>query len=210
MMRVTAVVTAVLAMGMACCAAEEAKEAKEEGFVPLFDGTSLDGWKASENAKAVSVRDGMICLEGGRSHLFYVGDVEKHDFKSFELKADVMTTPGSNSGIYFHTAYLARGWPRKGMECQVNNSHRDRKRTGSLYNIVNVFKAPAKDNVWFEYHIIVAGKRVVIKIDGKVVMEYAETEKSRRKLSRGTFALQAHDPRSKVYYKNIRVKPLAD
>ena len=87
MMRVTAVVTAVLAMGMACCAAEEPKEAKEEGFVPLFDGTSLDGWKASENAKVVSVRDGMICLEGGRSHLFYVGDVEKHDFKRLPFLA---------------------------------------------------------------------------------------------------------------------------
>ncbi len=191
-----------LAASLAC--------AGEEGWISLFDGKTLNGWKASENQKVFSVRDGMICAEGGRSHLFYVGPVCNHDFKNFEFKADVMTTPGSNSGIYFHTQYQDRGWPAKGLEAQVNNSHRDPKRTGSLYNVVNVFEAPAKDNEWFNYHIIVKGKRVVIKINGKTVVDYTEPPNARRRLSHGTFALQGHDPKSKVYYKNIMVKPLPD
>ena len=181
----------------------------EEGWISLFDGRSLEGWKAGENASTFSVVDGAIVAHGPRSHLFYVGPVQDHSFKNFELKADVMTTPGSNSGIYFHTNYQQSGWPRTGFECQVNNTHRDPKRTGSLYNVKNVRQTTAKDNQWFVYHITVNGKRVVIRIDGKVVVDYAEPDDTHR-LSNGTFALQGHDPRSKVYYKNILVKPLAD
>jgi len=184
---------------------------EEEGWISLFDGKSLDGWKASERAESFSVRDGMICVESGRSHLFYVGPVCDHNFKNFELKLDVMTRPGSNSGVYFHTEFQPNGWPRKGFECQVNNSHRDPKRTGSIYNIKNVMhNSPAKDNVWWNYHIIVKGMHVTIKVDGKVVNDYTFPDDARRKPTSGTICLQAHDPRSRVYYKNIKIKPLPD
>src|SRR5215471_14229312 len=100
------------------------------GWISLFDGKSLEGWKASDEEGTFSVQDGMIVVHGPRSHLYYVGNVGNHDFKNFEFKAEVMTTPGSNSGIYFHTAYQDKGWPDKGFEVQVNNSHTDWKRTG--------------------------------------------------------------------------------
>ena len=82
----------------------------EEGFVSLFDGKTLDGWKVGENADVFQVRDGMIVMEcpatiHSPAHLFYVGDVSHHDFKNFDLRVDVMTFPGANSGIYFHTKY---------------------------------------------------------------------------------------------------------
>ena len=110
--------------------------AQDAGWVSLFDGKSLDGWKVGENAASFSVADGAIVVNGPRAHLYYVGPVGNHDFKNFEFKADVMTTPGSNSGIYFHTAYQEGGWPSKGYEVQVNNSHTDPKRTAGLYAIV--------------------------------------------------------------------------
>ncbi|NQT87057.1 DUF1080 domain-containing protein [bacterium] len=186
-----------------------AGEADKDGWVTIFDGKSLDGWKASEKTESFSVRDGMICVENGRSHLFYDGPVGGHDFKNVEWMLDVMTKAGANSGLYFHTKYQARGWP-SGFECQVNNTHRDPKRTASLYNIVNVLKAPAKDDVWFNYHIIVKGKTVTVKIDGKAAMEYTQPDDAKKKLSHGTVAIQAHDPKSRIYYKNIKIKPLAD
>ena len=207
-MRRLVAVAAMLVLGVSCVAAEKAEV--EEGFVSIFDGKTLEGWKASGNAKSWSARDGMLCAEGPRSHLFYVGEVGKADFKNFELKAEVMTRRGSNSGIYFHTKWQDRGWPGQGFECQVNNTHGDWKKTGSLYNIVNVRKAPAKDDVWFTYHITVAGKAVTIQIDGKTVMEYTEPANAKRKLSSGTIALQAHDPKSRVYYRNLRIKPLPE
>ena len=180
----------------------------------LFDGKSLDGWRASENKDTFTVRDGMIVVDGPRSHLFYVGPVENGDFKNFEIKADVMTKPGSNSGIYFHTEYQETGWPDKGYEVQVNNSHKDWRRTGGLYGVEDVRQSPAEDNQWFTEHIIVQDKRIIIKVNGQTTVDYTEPENVSypkfpgRKVAGGTFALQGHDPKSVVYFKNIMVRPL--
>lgn len=187
---------------------------KEEGWISLFDGNTLNGWKASEeNKDTFSVRDGMIVVDGPRSHLFYVGPVENADFKNFEIKAEVMTKPRANSGIYFHTKYQKRGWPNKGYEVQVNNTHSDWRKTGSLYGIKDVRGSSAKDDQWFTEHIIVQGKQIIIKVNGQTTVDYIEPEdvarsNRGRKISSGTFALQGHDPKSVIYYKNIMVKPL--
>jgi hypothetical protein len=183
------------------------------GWKSLFDGKTLNGWKASENKDTFTVKDGMIVAHGPRSHLFYIGPVNNADFKDFEFKADVMTTPGSNSGIYFHTAYQETGWPDKGYECQVNTTHTDRKKTGGLYGVQDVMdNAPSKDDEWFSYYIKVEGKHIIIKIDDKTTVDWTEPEDwpstSGRRISRGTFCLQGHDPKSTVYYKKIMVKPL--
>jgi len=191
--------------------------APSESWIPLFDGKSLSGWEASDKEGTFSVQDGMIVVNGPRSHLYYVGPVEHHNFKNFELKADVRTTPGSNSGIYFHTAYQEQGWPDKGFEVQVNNSHTDWKRTGGLYDIKDVREAPAADNEWFTERISVQGKHIRTYVNDKLIVDYTEPANVTppenhpgRILSSGTFALQGHDPKSKVFYKNIMVRPLPD
>lgn len=186
-------------------------------WIKIFDGKTLNGWKANENPDTFKVENGMIVVNGPRSHLFYDGKVMNHNFKNFEWKADVMTTQGSNSGMYFHTEFLEKGWPAKGYEVQVNNTHTDPKKTGGLYGIKDVFEAPAKDDEWFTQHIIVRGKHIVVKVNGKVTVDYTEPENAERPkgmegrlLSSGTFALQGHDPKSKVMFKNIMVMPLPD
>ncbi len=189
-----------------------------DGWLSLFNGNSLAGWKVGENANAFRADSGMIIVKGNVAHLFYEGEVHHHDFKNFEFKADVLTTMGSNSGIYFHTAYQENSWPKKGYEVQVNNSHTDWRRTGSLYGISDVKEVYVNDGEWYTEYIQVMGKRVVIKINDKTVVDYTEPENVLRQrgndtgrvLSSGTFALQGHDPKSKVYFKNIMVKPLAD
>jgi hypothetical protein len=186
-----------------------------DGFISLFDGKSLEGWTPSENKETWHIEDSCLVSGGKRSHLFYSGPVNDHDFKNFELKADVLTKPGSNSGIYFHTEYQEKDWPFKGYEAQVNNTHTDWKRTGGLYDVVDLREAPAKDDEWFEYDILVQDKHIVLKINDKTTVDYTEPEggpkvkeKPGRMLSHGTIALQGHDPGSKVYFKNIRIKPL--
>lgn len=201
------VATCILALLLPAMAL--AAEADEDGWITLFDGTSLEGWKATEKAESFEVRDGVLCVEDGRSHLFYVGPVEDHDFTNFEFKAEVMTTPGSNSGVFFRTKYQARGWPHEGYEAQVNTTHGDPVKTGSIYHVSDVKTAPSKDNEWFTYHIIARGRHITLKVDGKTVNDYTEPADKRRRAS-GTFAIQGHDPKSKVYYKDIRVKPLPD
>jgi Domain of Unknown Function (DUF1080). len=185
----------------------------EAGFKPLMDGKTFAGWKTTaENPDTFKIEDGAFVARGERCHLFYVGD--EQPFKNFHLKVDVMTEPNSNGGIYFHTKYQERGWPKGGFECQVNNTQGDWKKTGSLYDLVNVSQSLARDNQWWTQEIIVEGNRVTVKVDGKIVLQYNEPPGAQagkdfeRKLSEGTFALQAHDPKSVVRYKNIRVKRL--
>src|SRR5690606_8483967 len=112
----------------------------------LWNGKNLDEWKFSEKPGTFSIVDGAIQVFGPRSHLYYVGPVANHDFKNFEFQAKVMTTKGSNSGIYFHTAYQETGFPDKGFEVQVNNSHTDWKRTAGLYDIVDTRETYVKDD----------------------------------------------------------------
>jgi hypothetical protein len=191
------------------------KKMTQDGWISLFDGKSLKGWKVGNNASTFSVDSGMIIVNGPTAHLFYDGDVNQHNFKNFEFKAQVMTTPGSNSGIYFHSVYQEKSWPEKGFEVQVNNSHTDWKRTGSLYDIQDIKEVYVKDYEWFTEYIKVEGKHVIVKINDKQVVDYTEPENvkipddhSGRIISSGTFALQGHDPKSKVYFKDIMVKPL--
>ena len=187
------------------------------GWISLFDGQSLHGWKVGNNASTFTVENGVIAVNGNVAHLFYDGPVNDHSFKNFELKLDIMTTAGSNSGVYFHTQYQESGWPQKGYEVQVNNSHTDWRRSGSLWAIDDVKETYAKDNEWYTMYIKVKGKKITVKINDKKVVDYTEPENVQRSeglkgrvLSSGTFALQGHDPKSKVYFKNIKVKVLPD
>jgi hypothetical protein len=217
----------------------------EEGFVSLFDGKTLNGWKVGDNATLFHVEDGMIVMDCPAdnhrpAHLFYDGDVNGHTFKNFDLRVDVMTYPGANSGIYFHTEFQNAGFPSKGLECQVDNSHSDWRRTGSLYGLINLTwgpekpsadnkqtvvylaNAPVKDEAWYTQEIICRNGVVTVKLNGQPMFTYQITDAdSVHRLSsgatwlpQGTFALQGHPPMpghiSKVGFKNIRVKVLPD
>ena len=184
-------------------------------WISLFDGESLEGWTASEDRETFRVEDGLIVAHGPRSHLYYTGPVADHDFKNFELEVEVLTTPGSNSGIYFHTEFQDEGWPARGYEAQVNNSHTDPRLTGSLYGIEDVLEKKVRDNEWFVQRISVRDRRILIQVNRETVVDYTEPEDPQRPedmggrlLSSGTIALQGHDPGSKVFYREVRVKLL--
>jgi len=205
-------------------AADTDQSSQQAGpWVELFDGKSLDGWKASEATDSFYVKDGCIVADGKpRSHLFYMADPKP--FKNFELEAEVKTEPGANSGIYFHTQYQDRDWPNKGYEAQIATTYpNEPRRTGSLYGIVDLKDPPVKDNEWFKYYIKVDGKHIVLKLDDKTVVDYTEPDEPPkfqgrdRRLSEGTFALQAH-PRAKgtdenngrTYFRSVKVRRLPD
>jgi len=213
---------------------EPAAASSTDGFVDLFNGKDLTGWTPSkENPESFSVEDGKLIVKGGRSHLFYTGDVNGGKFKNFELKVRAKTFPGANSGVYFHTEMQDEGWPNKGYECQVNSTHKDPKKTGSLYAVKNIVvlkegqeppkggeheireRAPSTDGEWFDYHITVKGKHIHIQVNGETTVEYTEPDGGAgtsnfagRKLSEGTFGIQAHDPESEVHYEKWAVKVL--
>jgi hypothetical protein len=214
-----AVVAAMAAGLRADDKAADVQAADEAGFVSLWNGKDLSEWKIGKNADSWSVKDGEMVVHGnGPAHLFYDGPVQNHDFKNFHLKAEVLTFPHANSGIYFHTQFQEEGWPAQGFEAQVNQTHPDPKKTGGLYAVKDVMNVPpAEDGKWFVYEIIVEGKHVVLKVDGKVTTDWTEPTPPAppagmpgRVIGHGTIALQGHDPGSEVHYKNIRIKALPD
>src|SRR5688572_17478056 len=201
---------------------QEKQQVESDAWIELFNGKDLSGWKANENPESFKVVDGMIVANGLRSHLFYLGDgKDSASFKNFELSMDIMTYPLANSGIYFHTGHQKEGWLNRGYEVQVNSTHRgagdykEVKKGGSLYGIRNLYKAYTKDSAWYNFNIRVQGKRVEIKINDQLVVDYTEPaipsrQQSKKVFSSGTFALQGHDPESTVLFKNIKVRVLND
>jgi len=187
-------------------------QSSDDDWISLFDGQTFNNWSAAENPETFSIEDGMIVVDGPRAHLFYNGPVENHNFDDFVFKTDIMTMENANSGIFFHTQYQEEGWPAHGYEAQINNSYDpDPRRTASLYNVDDNTEITFPDNEWFTMTIRVEGQHITIMVNDEVITDHTEPEdvdRGTNVLSSGTFALQGHDPDSKVYFKNIRVKPL--
>ncbi|MCP4891003.1 MAG: DUF1080 domain-containing protein [Planctomycetaceae bacterium] len=205
----------LMALIVACCcsttfAADNSLTDAEtkDGWIQLFNGKDLTGWKHDQwNPESISVEDGVIKCNGEPTMIYYVG--KGNQMKDFHLIADVMTKPGANGGIFFHTKYQDKGWPI-GHEAQINMTQGDPVKTGSVYIVKKHLEAPAKDNEWFKYEVIVRGNTVETKVNDKTIVIYEEPAdvKGSRKLSTGTIGIQAHDPGSVVLLKNIKVKPL--
>jgi len=209
----TLLATALFAFATGSAIPNEPGASDNAGWIQMFNGTDLAGWKVSEeNPGSFKVEDGMLIVDGPRAHLFYTGPDGEAEMRDFEFEAEIKTFPNANSGIFFHTRWQADGWPAHGYEAQVNATHKDKRKTGSVYNVKDVENdAPHKDEEWFTYNVRVEGKRIVIKVNGEVVNDYTEPEDPghpKRRLGTGTIAIQAHDPESVIHYRNIRYRPL--
>lgn len=214
------VLACLVLMGMTRAAEPEA------GWRQLFNGRDLTGWEANADAGAFTVVDGVIKAHAthprNRGHLFFVGAGQGGDekFRNFELVAVVRGEPGSNSGIFFHTDRATRDGVlhlRNGYELQLSSSPQEKRKTGSLYAVVDLATSPVDESQWFTARLRVEGQRIQIWINEKPVVDYTEPpnpvrppERSGRLLRRegGAIALQAHDDRSTFYFREIRVRPL--
>jgi hypothetical protein len=197
----------VFLIGLTVVASESsADEGGQGAWKVVFDGKSLAGWKANEHPEDWTIEDGVLVGRGPRSHLFYVAE----EVRDFELKAEAMISRGGNSGIYFHVKFHEPGWFYDGHEVQINNTHADPVRTGSLWGVVKLHESPAKDNEWFRVNVRVQGRNVMVRINDKLVVDYDEPAgiPGPRHVGKGYFALQQHDPTGVVRFRNIMFKPL--
>ncbi len=195
-------------------------------WISLFNGKDLSGWRANQLPDSFSVMGGAIkahCREASqKSHLFYVGDRKEGlvRFKDFEFEATVRSEPGSNSGIFFHTDMTPRDAKhhlRNGYEVQLNSSAKEKRKTGSLYAVVDLAESPVDETKWFKVRIRVDGKRIVVHLNDRQVIEYTEPPNPKRPKNRegrllnpegGAIALQGHDPNSVFYFKDLRIRRL--
>ena len=214
------IATLLLALGILVTAqtavvAQLTEEMKRDGWVAIFDGTTLEGWKPNEpgSSGGFKVENGAIVGFGNKNHLYYVGE----EYQNFELKIDVNINKGGNAGVYVKSQWQDNAWPTTGFELQVNSSHGDPQKTGTIYNIVKIFKAPHGDDEWFTYHIICRGNEIEVKVNDETLYVYVDqsrsrgaeiTEQTKRISQSGYIALQQHDPGSIGQFKNIFVKKL--
>ena len=211
----------VLAAG---CASSSPAPAGE--WQSLFNGRDLTGWRANVMPEAFRVVDGVIRVNAPResAHLFYVGtgDPALARFTNFELEATARAEPNANSGIFFHTdtsVSNAKNHLAKGYEVQLNSTEREPRKTGSLYAVVDLNRSPIDETKWFRVRIRVDHKRIGIFLNDSLVVDYTEPDNVQRPPDRagrlldprgGSIALQAHDPGSVFYFRDIRIRRLPD
>ena len=143
-----------------------------DGWRVLFNGRDLTGWKSNVYPDSWSVVDGALRARATResSHLFFVGERAEgfERFKDFELEVVARSEPNSNGGIFIHTDHTTHSPARrlsKGSEIQLNSSEREKRKTGSLYAVVDLPTSPVDETKWFTTLITVRGKRITVQLD---------------------------------------------
>ncbi len=184
--------------------------AQEEKWIALFDGKSLAGWEKVGQEKSLwEVTDGAIQGSGPASMLVCT----QGPYKNFRYRAEVKINDKGNSGLYFRTT--AKPGFSDGYEAQIDSTHTDPIRTGSLYGFCHVYPQHVKPDTWFTYELEVRDDvwrgremtRIKITIDGNELYEYLDFAKT---FKSGHFAFQQHDPGSRVAIRKVEVMPLAD
>jgi hypothetical protein len=190
---------ACLALVISAVSGQDTPTPGKDGWISMFDGKTLDGWKANERPESWKVVDGAIVGDGPVSHLFWM----KQECENCEFRAEVKLNHSGNSGMYFRTAF-GPGFPR-GYESQVENTSPDPQKTGSLYGIARVTEQLIQDDTWWTQHIIAQGNHIIIKVNGKTVVD---TKDERNRYTKGYLALQQHNAGSVVQYRNLMMRPL--
>ncbi len=184
--------------------------ADDAAWIPLFDGKSLEGWeKVGQEASVWEVKEGAICGSGPASMLVCT----KGPYKNFRYRAEIKINDGGNSGMYFRTTRQPRF--TDGYEAQIDSTHTDPIRTGSLYGMCHVYQQLVKPDAWFNYELEVRDDvwrgrkttRIKVTVDGNELYEYLDFALT---FKEGHFAFQQHDPRSRVEIRKVEVLPLAD
>jgi hypothetical protein len=217
---------------LAFAAPGDAQDKADDKWTPLFNGKDLSGWKLHpkpsgsieevitkekdgkviafegklKDGKTVTlwkVEDGILIGAGPPSHLFS----QRDDYENFHYRIEAQINDKGNSGQYFRTQF-GPNFP-KGYEAQINSTHGDKIRTGSLYmpsiKEVIVLEQLHKPDTWFTQEVIVNGNHIQIIVDGKKTVDFKDEKNT---YAKGHFALQGHDPGTTVKFKKIEVKEL--
>ena len=189
---------ALLCAGAACGIAA-AQQPGSGGWVSMFDGKTLEGWKPNQNGQSWSVRNGEIVGDGPVSHLFWT----VRECENCQFRAEVKLNHSGNSGMYIRAAF-GPGFP-KGYEAQVENTSPDPQKTGSLYGFSKVLEQLIPDDTWWTQDVTADGNHIVIKVNDKIVTDFVDTKNT---YTKGYLALQQHNQGSVVEYRNLMMRPL--
>lgn len=185
------------------------QEERDEGFVPLFDGKTLDGWHY--DPKYWKVENGFIVGNSG-----YKGLKEgtyaicPKVYSDFVLRFTVGLR-GGNSGMQFRSkeypGYSVAGFQADIAPLAYGNLHEQYGRQRLVDGWTGKGEEAVNLRDFNDMEIIAQGPRVIIKVNGITTVDYTETDASVP--LEGIIALQLHDHElMEVLFTNIRIKPL--
>ena len=166
-------------------------------WTKLLGDADLSRWAKTGIAKW-DLKDGVLIGSGGKGYIF----TPRNDYTDFELRAKVLLAKGGNSGIFFRAAEPAEN-KLKGYEAQINHSHKDPVRTGSLYKIADVTAKLVPDEGWFDLLLIADGDRIQVLVNGALTADVRNAD-----FAKGHFAFQQHVEGSEVQLKDVEVLEL--
>jgi len=167
-----------------------------DGWLLLFDGETLFGWKASSEVDW-RIADGTLEAVQGDTGLLHTTT----QFSDFELRCDFKAGSDTNSGIFLRTSPKPPG-PMSGCyELNIASSAQSPFPTGSLVGRKQG-KFSFADNRWHTYHIVATGGHFLVRLDGKPVLDW----KDPKPLGRGYIGLQKNE--GPVAFRNIKLRPL--
>ncbi|HEY2017937.1 MAG TPA: DUF1080 domain-containing protein [Bryobacteraceae bacterium] len=193
------IVALLLAASVAIAADQGAPTPGKDGWISMFDGKTLDGWKANGSPESWKVVNGAIVGDGPTSHLFWM----VQECGNCEFRAEVKLNHSGNSGMYVRAAF-GPGFP-KGYESQVENTSPDPQKTGGLYGFSKVLEQLIPDDTWWTQDVTITGNHIVIKVNGKVTTDFVDEKNT---YTKGYLALQQHNPGSVVQFRNLMMRPL--
>jgi hypothetical protein len=200
----------VLIAAAICLLSASLATAAEDQWISLFDGKTLTNWeKIGDQASVWEVKDGAISGSGPASMLVCT----KGPYKNFRYRAEIKINDHGNSGLYFRTT--RKPGFTDGYEAQIDSTHTDPIRTGSLYGMCHVYKRLVEPDAWFTYELEVRDDvwrgrkmtRIKVTVDKNELYEYLDFALT---FKEGHFAFQQHDPGSRVAIRKVEVLPLAD
>ena len=190
----------------------------EPGFISLFDGQTLAGWKLlGKTGAGYYVRDGkIICPPGGGGNL-----LSEKQYADFILRFEFKLEAGSNNGLAIRSPLQATNLAYDGMELQIIDNSAERYRDihpwqkhGSLYDVF-----PAKTGFlkpggqWNNQEVVVEGRRVQVILNSHLILDAdldAVTDPEIRakhpglRRTSGHIGFLGHD--EPIEFRNIRIK----
>jgi hypothetical protein len=168
----------------------------KERWDPLYTQASdLDKWSATGKPNFHAL--GGVLRGDGLGYL-----VTREQYRDFELRAYVRGMAAHNGGVLFRTE--GKGSDGRHYEIQLHDVEEAHYPTGSLYHYQRSIYPKIAAEQWFPFHLIVQGKRCIVRVNGDTVVDYDQLDN----LDEGHIELQAHRSGYWTEYKDIRIKRL--
>ncbi len=200
-------------LAMAVAGTSFAAADQTEEWIHLFNGKNLDGWVG--DPEVWRVVDGHIEGKGPSQYKQYLSNTN-HVFKNFILEAKFFPVKG-NSGINYRSHTYTknnRPYETSGYQCDIGPM-------GALYDIYTTSSGGrygiakkghnhlVDDNGWNTFRIVAVGNKLAHYINGTLVMEFVDNDPEGLR-EKGFIALEHHDKKVTVWFKDIRVQELKE